>query len=719
DRQQHQPSTPRITDHASPRWLIPALLIAAGLRLPLLGAAELQGDEAYVLMLARGIRYGQPDILFVHMKGPVEALLPAGPLVITGVVTEWAARLPFAVAGLALIVGVWALAGRLIGGRAGGAAGLVAACALAVDGFLIAFSRIVQYQSVIMLLTVAAVWLCWRFYEGAERPRRYLLGAAFCVGVATLAHYDGALSAPALAWLVVVGGRRRGWSARQWAAELAGPVALGLLLTLSFYLPFVLHEHFARTLDHLETRSGQGGAGPALYNSLIGYAELAGFYSFPAAIVSAGLALLGGLASWLAIYLRPRALGLALAALLAGGGLIAALAPQIFAIGDGRSLAVLAIAPPIIGLALAPRLPAGMRALVIWFATPFIVMAFLFADPRTHFYTMHLPGALLAGLAVARLYAALRRAPWLRAALAAGGAALLIAALPYAYLIFLRQRPEYQRRYPDTRAAIYRPLTGDTLADDGYFGFPQQDGWKAVAALFQRGELRGTVDSNQELFTSGWYLRGQFMCAVKPDYYVVSENTRPYYIPPGYQEYGAVTVSGERTLTIFSRAPVAGPPRILDAANYTADYDSSPVPDFPLRRLLSGVVPQRASDAAWRAGFSLRGYDLDRSQLGPGDVAFLTFYWRATRPQPAGYVPVLQIRNAAGVVVTEATGICSRMPSEVWATNYVNDAPFLIRADDLPPGEYRLAVAMRDGAGTLLPLDDGATARDLGVILFK
>ncbi len=697
------------------RWLIPALLIAAGLRLPLLGAAEFQGDEAYVLMLARGIRYGQPDILFVHMKGPVEALLPAGPLVITGVVTEWAARLPFAIAGLAVILGVWVLANRLLGGRAGGVAGLVAACALAIDGFMIAFSRIVQYQSVIMLLSISAVWLCWRFYEGVAQPRRYLLGAAFCMGVAVLAHYDGALSAPALAWLVVAGGRRRGWTSRQWAAELAGPVALGLLLTLSFYLPFGLHEHFARTLGHLETRSGQGTVGPALYNSLIGYAELAGFYSFPAAVVSAGLALLGGFVCWLIIYLRPRLLGLALATLLGVGGLVAALAPQIFSIGADRSLAVLAIAPPIIALALAPRLPAGMRALVIWFGAPFMLMAFFFADPRTHFYTMYLPGALLAGLAVARLYDSLRRVPWLRAALAAAGAALLLAALPYAYLLFLRQRPEYQRRYPETQAAIARPLT-NTLADDGYFGFPQQDGWKAVATLFQRGELRGTVDSNQELFTSGWYLRGQFMCAVKPDYYVVAEYARPYYIPPGYQEYGAVTVSGERTLTIFSRTPVVGPPRILAAAAYTDAYDQTPVPDFPLRRLLSGVVPQRASTAAWRVGFSLRGYDFDRSQLGPGDMAFLTLYWRAARPQPAGYRPALQIRDTSGAVVAEAASICSGMPSDAWFSTYVSDAPFSIRAADLPPGDYRLTLAVRNAAGDLLALEDGTTAQDLGGI---
>ncbi|NTW03705.1 MAG: hypothetical protein HGA19_20930 [Oscillochloris sp.] len=713
-RRQQAPDDKRQKIQSSRRWLIPILLIAAGLRLTFLGGAEFQGDEAYVMMLARGIRYGQPDILFVHMKGPVEALIPAGPLVLTGVTTEWLARLPFALAGLTLLLGVWLLAERLIDGKVAARTGLVAISALTVDGFLIAFSRIIQYQSIILLLSLAAVWLCWRFYEGVEHYRRYLLGAAFCIAVAVLAHYDGALAAPALAWLVIAGGRRRGWMARQWLRELAGPIALGLLLTLSFYLPFVLHEHFARTLTHLETRSGQGGAGPALFNSLIGYAELAGFYSFPAAFVSAGLTLLGGLVAWLAHYLRPQLLGRTLAALLAIGGLGAALAPQLFSIGGDRSLALLAIAPPIIALALAPHLPAGMRTLVIWFGVPFGQMAFLMADPRTHFYTMHLPAALLAGLAVAQLYEMLHRRLWLRRALATSGAALLVAALPYAYLLFLQQRPEYQRLYPETRAAIFHPLTGDTLADDGYFGFPQQDGWKAVAALFQHGELRGTVDSNQELFTSGWYLRGQMMCAVKPDYYIVSEHTRPYYIPPGYQEYGAVTVDGERTLTIYSREPVSTPPRTFAAADDSLAYDQTPVPDFPLRRLLSGVVPQHTSDAVWQAGFNLRGYDLDHRQLEAGNVAFLTFYWRASQPQPAGYQPMVEIRDTTGALVGQAASTCTRAPSDFWLGTYVNDTPFIIRADDLPPGEYRLSVAMRNAAGELLALADGATTWDLG-----
>jgi 4-amino-4-deoxy-L-arabinose transferase-like glycosyltransferase len=651
------------------------------------------------------------------MKGPVEALLPAGPLVITGVASEWAARLPFAVAGLALLLGAWLLAGRLIGGPAGDRAGLLATSAMAIDGFLIAFSRIVQYQSVILLLSLTAIWLCWRFYEGAARPQRYLLAAAFCAGVAMLAHYDGALALPAMAWLVLAGCRRRGWAPRRWLAELAGPLGLGLLLTLGFYLPFVLHEHFRRTAGHLATRSGQGGAGPALFNNLLGYAELAGFYSFPPAVVAAGLALLGGLAGWLALYLRPRALGLAMAALLLAGGLAAALAPGAFARGADQSLAVLAVAPPLLALAAAPRLPAGMRVLAIWFGVPFVAMAFFLADPRTHFYTMHLPAALLAGLAVGQLYHRLRRAPWLRASLAAGGAALLLAALPYAQLVFLRQRPEYQRDYPATQAAIARPLTGATLADDGYFGMPQQDGWKALGELYRRGELRGSVDSNQELFTSGWYLRGQFMCAVAPDYYVLAEYAQPYYIPPGYQEYGAVTVGGVRTLTIFSRAPVSGPPRVFAAEDYAASFDQTPVPDFPLRRLLSGVVPQRAAPgAAWRAGFSLRGYDLDRTALGPGDVAYLTLYWRAERPIAAGQRPQVELRDAAGRVVAEAPGTCSGMPSDAWYSTYVSDTPFLIRADQLAAGTYTIVVSVGDGAGGRLPLAGGAESWELGQI---
>jgi hypothetical protein len=695
------------------RWLALPLLLGAALRLWGLGTSQFQGDEAYAMLLAKGVAYGQEEILLVHMKGPVEALLPAGALVVAGSIAELTARLPFALAGVGLILAAWCLAGRLIGGRAGDVAGFCAALAVAADGLLLAFGRIVQYQMLVALLAAAALWLSWRFFAGAP-ARRTLPAAALAAAVSVLAHYDGIYVAPALAWLVVAGGLRRGWRPRQWAAGLGATVAIGLGATLSFYGPFVLHEHFANTLSHLETRSGQGTGGAQLYNNLPGYAGLLSVYATPYVAAFAGLALLGALMALLVHVVRPRWLGAGLAALLGFGSLAALLAPGALELRTNLSLAVALAGPPLAALALAPRLPAGLRALVLWAGASLVAHAFLIADPRTHFNTAHLPGWLLVGWAVAGLWEGARRPAGLRPAVAAAGAAALTLGLAYSAMVVLRPWPEYERAYPATLLPFYTPPTGETLPDDGLFAFPARDGWKAAAAMFASGELRGTFDTNQKIFTAGWYLRGQFRCQAAPDYFLAATGARPLWIPAGYHLAAAVRVEGVEALRVYSREPVAGPPREVDAADYAAAYDAAAVGNFPLRELVSGVVPQVALGTRWRDGFALRGYDLDRTTLEAGEVAFLTLYWRADQPLPASLAPVVQIRDGAGKVVGEGEPFCSGMPADAWQRTYVNDTPFRLMADGLPPGDYTLHVGVRDSqTGAWAPVGVGGELLEL------
>lgn len=696
------------------RWLLLPLLVAVGLRLWGLGNAEFQGDEAYAMMLAKGVLHGQPDILLVHMKGPVEALLPAGPLALAGTIGEWGARLPFALAGAALPLAAWALAGRLIGGPLGERAGFVAALGLAADGLLVAFGRIVQYQTVVLLLSAAAVWLGWRFADQAP-ARRTLLPAAFCAAVAVLAHYDGAYIVPALGWLVVRGLLQRGFEPRRWLATLAAPLAVGSALTLSFYGPFVAHEHFGRTLRHLGTRSGQGQALVSSYNNLPAYGEMLSLYATPYVAAALGLTLLGTLGALLIAYTQPRAGGLMLAGLLALGAVAATLGLPALTPSPELSFAGLLVAPPLLALLFLPRLPVGLRTLALWLTAPLLAHAFLLADPRTHFYTLHVAGWLLAGYGVARLADALqgRLAP-LRAVGVAVGASLLLLSLSYTSLVFLRPWPEFERAYPATQLPFFAPFGGERLPDDGLFGFPHRDGWKVAAELFRRGELRGSFDSNQELFTSGWYLRGQFKCVRQPDYFLTANNVRPLYIPPGYSHYGTISVEGVRSLEIYSRLPAEGAPRRFEARDYAAAFDAAPVPNFPLRRLLSGVVPQTSLQTAWRDGFSLRGFDLDRQTLAAGDTAFVTLYWRANAPVPDTLDPAIVVQDAAGRTVGEAEPFCSGVPAAVWHTTYVNDTPFRLDASGLAPGSYTLLAGVRDSvSGAWLPLADGAALQPL------
>ena len=352
--------------------------------------------------MATGVLNGHDEILLLHKKGPLEVLLPAGMLSLVGTVNEIIARLPFAIAAIGVLLGVFILARDLFaarGEREVALIGLIATAFVAVDGYLVAFGRIVQYQSAVVLLHIGAIWCMWQFYNGAERPRRYLFAAALASAVGLLAHYDSIVALPALAWLAIAGGRRRGWSLATWLRMLLPPMAVAAVLVGSFYVPFVLNEHFQQTLRYLSTRSGYGGTGINFYNNLPHYFVSATLYNTTFQIVALGATLVIGMLVWLWLFVRPRWLGAACAALLLVGCALLVASPARFALPVIGNWTLFAFGLPLAALMLAPATPALLRTLLLWFGSGFVGMAFLLVEPNTHFYVMDVAAILLTSYA--------------------------------------------------------------------------------------------------------------------------------------------------------------------------------------------------------------------------------------------------------------------------------------------------------------------------------
>ncbi len=698
------------------------LLLGAALRLTFLGSAEFQGDEGRALLKAVGMLHGQEEILLLHKKGPMEVLLPALPLALTGHVNEWVARLPFALAGMGVLLGSYALARELFAGN-GRLVGLPAVAILALDGFLIAFARIVQYQSIVMLMSLGAIACGWRFYTGAAHPRRYLAAAATLAAVGLLAHYDAIFVLPALGWLILAGGWRRNWRPAQWLRELTIPALLGAGLLFSFFVPFALNARFGRTFEYVVGRTGQDNAGITLVNNLVEYYHLATFYNTTFQMNLLGIALVAGLLVWLRQYLRPRWVAVALMGLLLVGCLLLVLRPAWFEPAGGGNWAILAFGLPLAGLLLAPGTPAGLRVLLLWFGTAFLAQAFLIVNPKTHFYTIDIAGALLIGLALTQLVGWLRtRRAWLIALPAAGGVALLLLALPYMYLVYIRPEPEYWTVFPEARPAIYRAGYGDQLPNGGYFGFPRRAGWKVIGDLYRQGVLRGDYESNEKELITGWYTRGTLRCRQEPDYYFaawsVASSTLKIDVPPGYHLLGSVLVDDVKKLDIYSREPGAHPPRIFTLTEHRAAFDAQPINSFPIQRSLIEVVPQQHLDARWQQDVMLRGYDLDRTRLEPGETASLVLYWRENLVIEPGYLPVVTLVDADGKSVAQATPACDVLPS-AWNTQYLSGVAFtLTNTAQIPPGQYALQVGLRHSrTGAWLSREDGTHTQQFAQLL--
>ncbi len=588
-------STALSQEKAIPAPVVLLLLVVLGVagvvRFAHLGSAEFQGDEGQVIHMAAALLHGQDEILLLHRKGPMEILLAAVPMVVTGHVNEWTARFPFAVAGMGCLVGCFVLARRLL---ASNGAGVLVVALLALEGFMIAFSRIVQYQHVVLLTTIAGVWACWRFYEGAEH-RRYLTLAAASVAIGLMGHYDAIFGVPVMAWFVLAGGMRRGWRGRQWVDGLRWPVPVGAALLASFYVPFVLHEHFQRTIDYLlNRRIGERDITGLSLNNLLEYYPLITFYNTTFQMVTYAVLLTTALVAWLLCYGRPRVVGAALALLLLAGAVVMGWAPGWFKFPRFNA-AIIAFALPLAGLALSPATPAPLRLLVLWFSVPFVAESFLIADPNTHFYTMHPAAVLLLVYALVQAVRWLRarRMRWLLSPLVGWGAALLVLTLPYHLLIFVQQEPEYERRFPFERPPIYLASYGDRTPRGGYFGFPHRDGWKVIGELYREGVLDGNYDSNQKSLITTWYIRDGERGGGEPYYYFAVQAKGYLFVPDGYDPIGSVMVDGREALIIYSRDERETlSPDVFYLRDYVDRFDAQPVPNLPLSEGLLEIDPR-------------------------------------------------------------------------------------------------------------------------------
>ncbi len=217
-----------------------ALLIAAAVLLAGLGspAGGTHPDEGLYLQAAREM-HDRGDWLTPTVDGRPDFTKPPLLYWAMGVCftlfgeTLWAARLPVALAALAL---VW-VTGRLARRTSGPAAEPVAMLVLATSLGLLRYARVDLMDVPLALAIAVGLWACWRVAEGA--PRSLLLVTGLAAGAATLLKGPVGpllMAAPGAAYLA----RRRGLvAALPW---LAAAAVLAVLLAAPWYLAMA-HRH--------------------------------------------------------------------------------------------------------------------------------------------------------------------------------------------------------------------------------------------------------------------------------------------------------------------------------------------------------------------------------------------------------------------------------------------------------------------------------------------
>ena len=692
------------------------ILIAGASRLPNLGYSEFQGDEVAVLHVAAASIQGRDDALFLHKKGPAEILVPTLTYAVSRRINEAVARFPFALASLAGVVGVYALGKRLSSHRGGWWAALL----VALNGFLVAFGRIVQYQSLVLLFSVLGLLCALRFSQ--EFRRRDLWLSAVFLAAGMLAHSDTVFAAMSAGFIILRAVWVRRVPLRKAAAWLIGPMLVAGAMLAAFYVPFALHPHFEATREYLKWRQGE-----PPYNNLRHFLNIGTVYNAVYYVALMALGLGAAALNRLSRIGRPRWL---VPALFLGAFALAGLRPEITRVGE-RDFVGTAFAALFVLLFFARDSETVWRPVLLWSGVPFLIYLFLFRDPRTHLYVLFPGAALLLGTELDRVASRLRGGAWV----CAGALALvMVVSGAYLYMMFVSHRPEYKRTYPAHRIAFFCAPYGEKMPEQGLFGFPYRAGWKVVGKLYASGELQGDYGTNEETHITMWYTRGKRSCNSQPRYYLLAEDVQDEQpvsmgeVASAYELVGQVWAGDRVKLRMYERKPARLPYReyylsrvasLFDREFTDPDYATGLAPLDPLAEI------QHPAHLRVGEGIEFLGHRVDKTRMHPGDALTLTLYWRADSPIDESYTVFTHIEDP-GVVWAQKDNIpcCDDpCPTNEWEAGAVYvDRYTLVLGPETPAGPHALVAGMyRADTMKRLPVMDLTGAQlgdvlDLGVI---
>jgi 4-amino-4-deoxy-L-arabinose transferase-like glycosyltransferase len=550
--------------HSDLFWLILALAVASVFRLPHLGYSELQDDEIDVANVARRIIVGDGAALLMDRRGPVQPVTTATAFVLTDASDEWIPRLPVALANLALIGTVFLLARTMFGVRTATIAGLL----LALDGFILAYSRVVQMQSVLLWMMALTIYCFWCYQASTVTPsarRRYeLLGALF-FAFGLLAHYEMLGIGPVIAFLYIAAYRRLGW--RLLHRHTLGALLLATVLVGVIYIPLALQPTFGDTLHYYTMDI----AGQRIINNMSRYVQIALFYNSPYYFVVMTLLLMAAIALGIAHSLPGRTQTQTLAVIVALLGILLWIAAALaWALPYWAPMAFFSLLACL--LILSPRLLLSWRATFLWFFVFFLAYLFLFTEVHIHYYAFVTPWAILAAATIDHLWAPLsRRLSGRWTTVGAWSALCLSLAFTavsgyYLWLVFVRPIPKYALNFPAHQQPGYPSL--DNTRHGEAFGFPHNSGWRTVGALYCAGMLRGAFETNELYLKARWYTRTVLNSENRPRYYLVAQTphrveTEPFPPPLDesiYQLRSAITEQGAPILRIYEDKTVAPTP---------------------------------------------------------------------------------------------------------------------------------------------------------------
>jgi len=407
-------------------FLIIIFLFGAWVRISNVGYSDYQGDEikAFFNPSSDG---DYLKFLLDQRKGPNQ-------FIVTGLIKDitnnyqnyFLTRLPFALAGVLSIFVFFGVVKNYFGLNVA----IWSSIFFTTNGFLIAFSRIVQYQAFVILFGLLGIFLYQKFLLSKKYGFLYLSGISYAISI--LFHYDGVFFAlPVLVtgfWNLFQDFKVKSWKNLKHHLIAVG---LAVIILLSFYIPFVLNLS-QETLNYWQGRI-TGEVSTKISSSYYLFTVYQPIYSIH-------------------IYI-----------LLTFIGFLAVLFPYIIKVFPKSENNIQLI------------------SLIVWGLIPLIMLEIFVSVPGTHIYTYLIPGMILMGFGINYFYNFLnkRLSPIVSKVSVILGMLLFLFLALQSHTIFVdNQSGEYP--WEDKKFLTFTMNKPTPIFHLSMFGFPYNRDWQGV-----------------------------------------------------------------------------------------------------------------------------------------------------------------------------------------------------------------------------------------------
>lgn len=493
------------------RLLQIVIILSVALRLIGLGYSDFQGDE----VSAQNYLFGSnsftdnnfSNFLLTRSIGPLQYIvsfvvnyLVYGKLENTG----FFVRLPFALAGVISIYLVYKLCRK----HFNGSTALLAAFFLSTSGLFIAFSKIVQYQSFVILLIVASLYLFFNFLETSKL--HYLIWLGLLSGLSFLFHYDSlSFIIPVLLFLCFYANNFK--TGFKYCASVLVPF---LCLSGLFYVPFLFNPSFKNTFAYLV---GNRITSNFKYDSLYYSFEILKVYH-PKEI----LFLLGALFLLILSYF-----GIKNWRILSKYKIYIAL---FFVFVSALRLIYVIRNPILIGLSglslvfLIVCLLINLNKytfIILWFLFSFLIYGVVIVKPLTHIYNFLLPFLFILAIYVPTIFQ--KYLNHLYFVFFIFG----IISLSFNYQAFINVSPEYPWNAKHYILGNMYSNTLDTGQISGIFGFPYKRNWVEIGRVVKDLNI-SSYNSNEKYNITKYYLQGSKWQDYNSDIHIWVKNPQSF-----------------------------------------------------------------------------------------------------------------------------------------------------------------------------------------------